>query len=173
MAASRQVHDMDPRSVITRALTNAFAALFFASISVLGSGCGTGSDPGADGHASPALPAVAGDDAAAHAGHLDPDSFPEGQACTLTLDTSKEDDLRAVFGEPYGQQPAGSGKTLRYLFSDGSEWLFFLSQDQIWVGFTIQSNGAAVASPACWAPDGGYWQRPDGGYWQRPDGGPR
>lgn len=62
---------------------------------------------------------------------------------------------------------------LRYQFSDDSEWLFFFSDEQVWVGFTIESNGASVSSPDCWAPDGGYWPRPDGGYWQRPDGGYR
>jgi hypothetical protein len=100
-------------------------------------------------------------------------AFPTSeQLCALSPSASDESELRAVFGEPT-QVHQGEGRVLRYTFADESRWLFFIDEQGIWSGYTVQGGVSGdSAIPECWVPDGGFWQR-DGGYWERPDGGYR
>ena len=91
----------------------------------------------------------------------------EERLCSLELSSSRLDDVKDVLGEPTSEESNGSGVVLRYEDGEGSAWVLFFDESEVWSGITVESAGRTTTVPSCWAPDGGWFERPDGGWYQR------
>jgi hypothetical protein len=144
--------------------------LLLTTLHALGCADTQGSEPAAE-RSGQDRAQSSGDDAAGAEttarGADSPSEFAnEARLCELELNKSSMDDVKDVLGSPSSEDPNGPGVVLRYVDREGSTWIFFFDEHDVWSGFTLDSAMSTVV-PSCWAPDGGWFDRPDGGWYPR------